>query len=305
MASELTPQSIREVRFREKLRGYHPEDVDAFVAQVASTVESLQRRLGEGPQAPSAAAAAESVAASTGEAAGGEVAASDIEESLRRTLVLAQRTADMAVKEAQEEAARMISEAEAQRAQVLAEVDELRTRTKAELEHELSGYRQRLYDEREALQRDVAALQAYVSQERERLRIYFSEQLDRVTSGEPTVAPAPELEGPPREEPAEPADAPAGVEQQPGAGDATTPPEDADAASPQAGDSNETDGTNGDGQTAADDDDPYLAELRRAVSDNEPLGPRDDDVDLPPKDERDLDIFNEDEGGGRFLRRRR
>ena len=294
MASELTPQSIREVRFREKLRGYHPEDVDAFVAQVAATVESLQRRVAEGAGAPATAAVAtppvDTAAAPVDDLSGGHT--SDLEESLRRTLVLAQRTADMAVKEAQEEAARMISDAEAQRAQVLGEVEELRTRTKAELEHELSGYRQRLYDEREALQRDVAALQSYVAQERERLRIYFSQQLDQLAGGEPTLHAPPEMEGPEREAAVVVADVP-GLPDQPvtdvPAEDASTPPAAGDSEHP----------------TGEGDDDPFLAELRRAVSDNEPLGPRDDEVDLPPKDERDLDIFNDDDGGGRFLRRRR
>lgn len=285
MAPELTPQSIRDVRFREKLRGYHPEDVDAFVAQVAATVESLQRRVAEAGSAGGP-PAAESVAPGVD---AGAPPSNDLEESLRRTLVLAQRTADMAVKEAQEEAARMISDAEAQRAQVLGEVEELRTRTKAELEHELSGYRQRLYDEREALQRDVAALQAYVAQERERLRIYFSEQLDRLTDGAPSLETPPQMEGPerqPDEQTSVVADVPGLPEQ-------------------------EIEGsTTGDSEPAAEDgdegdDDPFLAELRRAVSDNEPLGPRDDEANLPPKDERDLDIFNDDDGGGRFLRRRR
>lgn len=285
MAPELTPQSIRDVRFREKLRGYHPEDVDAFVAQVAATVESLQRRVAEAGTAGGP-PIAESVAPAVD---AGAPPSSDLEESLRRTLVLAQRTADMAVKEAQEEAERMISEAEAQRAEVLGEVEELRTRTKAELEHELSGYRQRLYDEREALQRDVATLQAYVAQERERLRIYFSEQLDRLTDGAPSLEAPPQMEGPERQ----PEEQPAVVADVPGLPDQQIDEAAAAASEPPAG------------ETAEGDDDPFLAELRRAVSDNEPLGPRDDEANLPPKDERDLDIFNDDDGGGRFLRRRR
>jgi DivIVA domain-containing protein len=279
MAPELTPQSIRDVRFREKLRGYHPEDVDAFVAQVAATVESLQRRVAEAGSPTAGQQPAADGAAPVADT--GAIQASDLEESLRRTLVLAQRTADMAVKEAQDEAARMISEAEAQRDQVLGEVEELRTRTKAELEHELSGYRQRLYDEREALQRDVAALQSYVAQERERLRIYFSEQLDRLTGGVPSLETPPQMEGPDRPADVEPEVQPSVVADVPG-----LPEQPVDDA-------------------AEGDDDPFLAELRRAVSDNEPLGPRDDEANLPPKDERDLDIFNDDDGGGRFLRRRR
>jgi cell division initiation protein len=47
-----------------------------------------------------------------------------------------------------------------------------------------------------------------------------------------------------------------------------------------------------------DEDDPFLAELRRAVTDTEPLGPR--DVDVPPMRDDDEDGLQ----SGRFLRRR-
>jgi hypothetical protein len=50
----------------------------------------------------------------------------------------------------------------------------------------------------------------------------------------------------------------------------------------------------------AGDDDPFLAELRRAVGDTEPLGPRDHD-DPPP----DMDLGDDDDLPGGFLRRRR
>ena len=288
MASELSPQSIRDVRFREKLRGYNPEDVDAFVTSVAATVESLHRRINE-----LLAQREDGVAARA--STGGD----DLEDSLRRTLVLAQRTADLAVKEAQEEAGRIVGEAEGQRAEVLAEIEQLRTRTIAELENELSGYRQRLHAERDALQRDVHALQGYVEQERERLRIYFAEQLQRVEQGVPTINPPPPLEAPdaPTPPPAAVADAAAAtvVVDEPGLPEESVS---GDAAS---------DAVRGD-STTDHEDDPFLAELRRAVNDNEPLGPRDDvDVVEPadPAAASRFDFLDEEEGGSRFLRRRR
>ena len=297
MASELSPQGIRDIRFREKLRGYHPEDVDTFVANVAATVESLHRRINE---LTAEAMEAPPVAAATDE--GSEP--SDVEESLRRTLILAQRTADMAVKEAQEEAQRLLAEAQAERDSIQTEADTLRARTMSELENELSSYRQRLHDERDALQRDVVALQTYVTQERERLRIYFAEQLRRVEAGEPVIDEPPATEGP--EQPTTVvADTPGLPEQEVAAGEADAvgaPPEgDADASAADVDSVTEPEATDG------NSDDPFLAELRRAVSDNEPLGPRDDEPnpELPPRDERDFDIFNQEDGGGRFLRRRR
>jgi hypothetical protein len=178
-----------------------------------------------------------------------------------------------------------------------------------ELEHELSGYRHRLYEEREALQRDVAALQAYVAQERERLRIYYTQQLEQLQGGVPGIDAPPAMEAPEREP-----DSDGGADAEPMA---ALPPANDDASSgaevvadtpglPTATvDGDEAAGGDSGDAGEAGDDDPFLAELRRAVNDDAPLGPRDDEANLPERNERDLDIFNDDDGGGRFLRRRR
>ena len=96
---ELTPKVFRDVQFREKLRGgYHPEDVDEFLEQAAVGVEELTERL---RQATERAQRAEQSAT--------EASATD--ESLKRVLLMAQRTADQAIREAQTEAETAIREA--------------------------------------------------------------------------------------------------------------------------------------------------------------------------------------------------
>src|SRR5688572_4564040 len=100
----MTAESIRGVQFREKVRGYHPADVDAFVASVAETVERLERRARE---SESRLTELESRSSAT----------ADTEEELRRTLVLAQRTADLAMQEAREEADKLRAETATERAQ--------------------------------------------------------------------------------------------------------------------------------------------------------------------------------------------
>lgn len=96
---ELTPKVFRDVQFREKLRGgYHPEDVDEFLEQAAVGVDDLTERL---RQATERAQRAEQSAA--------EASATD--ESLKRVLLMAQRTADQAVREAREEADAALREA--------------------------------------------------------------------------------------------------------------------------------------------------------------------------------------------------
>jgi DivIVA domain-containing protein len=250
--------AIREIVFREKLRGYHPDDVDAFVASVADTVAGLEARV------------AEAEARASGPA--------DAEDSLRRTLVLAQRTADLAIEEARQEAARLTDEARSHYETLQRDAAELKARLHAEAEEEATAERDRLHAERAALLADVAALEEHLARERERLHIYFSDQLRRVQEGEPGLAPAPEMQAP--EAMAEPELAP------------PLEPAGTDAESPAEADA---------------DDDPFLAELRRAVTDEEPLGPRDEP--LPEANDDAFDLFAQgEEEAGRFgsrLRRRR
>jgi cell division initiation protein len=161
---ELTPQAIREVEFREKLRGYHPDDVDAFVEQVATAVEQLLQRLGEGTAAGPA-----------GSSPGGDEAIS--EETIRRTLVMAQRTADMVLTEAQESAARVVAEAQAEAEAVVSEAKDLAERTAKEEEGRLKTELARLGSIREQLQEDIAALEAHAEGQHSHLREVLFEHL--------------------------------------------------------------------------------------------------------------------------------
>lgn len=92
---------LHRVRFREKFRGYHPDDVDAFVERMAVVLEDLESRLAD------AEARLEDADAKAAVATAGE-------HTVRRTLTLAQRTAELAIAEAQERAARMVAEAQAE-----------------------------------------------------------------------------------------------------------------------------------------------------------------------------------------------
>jgi cell division initiation protein len=278
MAEITGAQSVRDARFREKVRGYHPGDVDEFVAKVATAMEELQRKV-------------EAAEARAAELEGRADESSEIEDSLRRTLVLAQRTADLAIQEAREEAARLLSEATEKRDRLVAEVEELRSRLTSEAEEEVRGHREQLHSERDALRADVDALDTHLARERERLKIYFADQLRRVEAGEPGLPMAPPMQAPPRAEPAaEQAEAETEPETEPEAADG------GDGAPEEDGDGRQV------------DDDPFLAELRRAVNDEAPLGPRDDPLPADGVDDG-FDLFAQgDDDPGRFgsrLRRRR
>src|SRR3954451_14247084 len=95
---DLTPETLRSATFRDKLRGYHPDDVDEFLESVARGLEVLLARLRDATDKARAAAPADVVPASADEAV--------------RTLALAQRTADLAIHEAKSEAERLVRTAE-------------------------------------------------------------------------------------------------------------------------------------------------------------------------------------------------
>ena len=104
---ELTPKVFDDVEFRERFRGYDPDEVDSFLEQVARAVQELDQKLKD---ALDRAEKAEARAREAG----------DADEALRRTLVLAQRTADAAVSEAETRAAALLAEAEGKAAAVSA-----------------------------------------------------------------------------------------------------------------------------------------------------------------------------------------
>jgi DivIVA domain-containing protein len=154
---ELTPKVFRDVQFREKLRGgYHPEDVDEFLEQAAVAAEALLEQL---RQAQDRAQRAEATAAD----------ATGTDETLKRMLVIAQRTADQAVKEAKDEAERMLAEARAQAQTILADAE---ARGRSAYESAITERRAAIETADSALsqaQHDVEALQGWVELHRNHL----------------------------------------------------------------------------------------------------------------------------------------
>jgi cell division initiation protein len=156
---EVTPKVFREVQFREKGRGgggYHPEDVDEFLEQAALGVEQLLGRLHQAEER------ARHLEESASEAASSE-------ELLKRTLVLAQRTADQVVQEAREEAARLVAEARTQGEALLAEGA---ARGQRAYEDAIADQRSNLEAAEAALrqvQRESNALREWVDQHRAHL----------------------------------------------------------------------------------------------------------------------------------------
>jgi DivIVA domain-containing protein len=166
-AMEVSPKTLREVEFREKMRGYHPEDVDHFLEQVAAGIEVLQDRL---RQAVERAQRAEAAASEAGGA----------DDTLRKTLVLAQRTADLAVQEAREQASRILASAEQQAQAMLVEAEDRGRRTLEEAIAECKAELGRLESTRSQAQQDVETLQRWLDEHKAHLQSSLSDAMDAV-----------------------------------------------------------------------------------------------------------------------------
>jgi DivIVA domain-containing protein len=174
---EVSPKTLREVEFREKMRGYHPEDVDQFLEQVAAGLEVLHDRL---RQAVERAQRAEAAAADSG----------GTDETLRRTLVLAQRTADLAVQEAREQASRILGGAEQQAQALLADAEERARRAHDDAISDIRAELGTLEAVRQRGQQEVDLLNRWVEEHRTHLASTLKEALT-VVERAGTLSPAP------------------------------------------------------------------------------------------------------------------
>lgn len=194
---DVTPQVINEVEFHQKMRGYDPDEVDDFLERVAVAVGGLQERARD---AADRAVVAERRAADLesrlrdfssrsdpSPAPAAVTVMSDEEaDTIKRTLVLAQRTADAAVKEAEATAARAVESAREQARQILADArDEARRLAEAadaEARRGADETRQRLVSEiiafeehRDTLRADQGILERHLEEQRLRLRSSIGE----------------------------------------------------------------------------------------------------------------------------------
>jgi DivIVA domain-containing protein len=208
---DVTPQVINEVEFHQKMRGYDPDEVDDFLERVAVAVEQMQDRL---RQAEQRAIAAERKAEAVGEqpkSAPPAVARPSTEaeetEAIRRTLVLAQRTADAAIKEAEEDAKRTLQGAQEQVQRLYTEAQDQARKLVIDAESEArktaDDTRQRLVKEiitleetRDSLRADQGILERHLDEQRLRLRSSIGE-LQRLLDdpGRLRAGTAPELSG--------------------------------------------------------------------------------------------------------------
>ncbi len=114
----LTPDDVRNQRFKERFKGYDVDEVDAFLERAMRSIGELHEEL--------ATLRAQLEASS----------AEEPNELLARTLMTAQRAADETLALAQQDAARLLEDARAEAARMLAEAQQRRAVERQALELE-------------------------------------------------------------------------------------------------------------------------------------------------------------------------
>jgi DivIVA domain-containing protein len=163
---DISAKILREVEFRDRLRGYDTDEVDDFLERVAVGFDELTAELNaalaraEHAEHQPAPAPAQAPTSSEEEASG---------DSIKRTLVLAQRTADLAVREAQDEASKILEDARAAAAAAMSDARASAELARSKAEQDLRDVVDRLGSERTRLETEVASLVALIGAERTRL----------------------------------------------------------------------------------------------------------------------------------------
>ena len=308
---DLTPRLLHDVEFGQEWRGYDREEVDDFLERVAASVEQLLNRLKEvSERAPVQPAAADTEAMGTGG-----------EEAITRTLVLAQRTADAAIAEAKETAAAMLTEAEERAAAIVAAAEADGRRVIDSARADAAAEAKQLEETRGLLQADVEALEQHLAEQRRAVESVVGQlqamlaDPEAMRAGErPELHVTPPIEPPAVEATGDDDGGPPTMEVATVVVDDDDDDEDdavaeddpvveaATAAAPAAEEPSIDLSTSA---ASASDDDPFLAELRKAVTDDEPLGPRDHDQLMPAgRGIFDQDQLDSREGLRSRLRRR-
>jgi DivIVA domain-containing protein len=221
-ASQSALDSLRTVEFRETLKGYHRDDVDEYLEKAAVEAEGLQEQLRQSGerlrQAAERISYLESALDEKPAPAPAEPAVAD--DTLQRTLLLAQKFVDETKADSEAQAIRIIAEADAKARQMTDQAQSKASQIAAESEQRLRDEINRLEDSRTKLTHEVESMSRHLESERNRLRTalgdilrWVDENVQPATTqvAETTTPAQPEagIEEPPTAAPPTPAPAPA------------------------------------------------------------------------------------------------
>lgn len=193
---EVASRTLREVEFRQQLRGYHQDDVDEFLERVAAGIEVLQDRLREAQErAARAEQRLNELRAAEPRPPAAEVRDPVDTDTVHRTLILAQRTADLAIKEAKEEASQVVSEARARARAMLNEAEQAAHQRVEESEQQLRAEVARLTAARAELTGQLTSLEQHLERERARVGESLTQALKWLSEHLPGPTPRPDQAG--------------------------------------------------------------------------------------------------------------
>ncbi|RIK10809.1 MAG: hypothetical protein DCC49_02480 [Acidobacteria bacterium] len=196
---DISASDVENVTFATAKKGYEPDQVDRFLDNVAATLRGLEDQLRQ-------------ARARIGELENQSQEATETEEMMRRTLLVAQRASDEAVAEAQAHAREMIATAEAQ-------ARDLESQATARA-NELEG---RMHRQRQAFEADIEALKRFHADFRQALQQMISEHADVLHKTGRLAEQLPDLPGG-AEAPVKPAQRPASLAPEPRAAEPAPPP---------------------------------------------------------------------------------
>ncbi len=167
---------IRDVEFREKMRGYHQEDVDEFLEKVAKGVELLEEELA---QARKEIEELRSRAGTTG--AVEVVADTDI---IQRTLLVAQKAADQLREEAERDAEQIRGQARMEADRMLEEARESAAAIEEARRRNLADEIARLEGELDDRKQELEQVSARIGDFKTRLKEELAAMMQLVESSE-------------------------------------------------------------------------------------------------------------------------
>jgi cell division septum initiation protein DivIVA len=189
---ELSPDSVSGTTFRIVKKGCDPEEVRTYLAQLAVSFEAMQKHAAAmEARARAATARLQEIAAQPAVASAGPTQ-DEAADSISRAMLLAQRTADTTIREADIEATQIITRAKAE-AQILVDsgqgaLNRMLDEAKHDARKAAEGELKRVEDEvaamlarRDFLLSDVEHLEQHIVTQRERLRDVASALNDLVS----------------------------------------------------------------------------------------------------------------------------
>jgi cell division initiation protein len=177
---EMSPQRVRSAEFKTIRKGADPDEVKLFLSDVADELERAQNQATAMEARARAAVARLQEAAQPAASVPAVDASVDESETISRTLLLAQRTADTAVAEARSEASRIVGAANDEAATTLDSTREMASQLLAEARVEARRVGE---TERAAIASDVEALKArrdFLEADVEHLELFITEQRSRI-----------------------------------------------------------------------------------------------------------------------------